>query len=156
MCKISSGTNPFRIFFFWFFRVTPTFRRSKIKADSLQLWGPNDSSVLSFTIQSIGLIFSPSLGLKSKNQGIIFLVHRDYTCNSHRFWSTMTSSSLSKAPVQSWRGQQWDPAVGAAPECPAQRTAPAPRSSAWPGDNPGSQGNSLPGQQKCICDSLCL
>lgn len=42
------------------------------------------------------VLFFPASGLK-QNQGIIFCVHQDYTCNSHRFWSTTNF----KQPLQS-------------------------------------------------------
>lgn len=35
-------------------------QKVKHRKDAVQLWGPNDESALLFTIQSVGLIFTPS------------------------------------------------------------------------------------------------
>lgn len=68
MCKVSFGTNPFRIylfliFFFFFFPndSKPSegqIEKKKKKTFPAALGTKNDRSVVSLTIQSIGLIFA--------------------------------------------------------------------------------------------------
>lgn len=66
MCKVSFGTNPFRIYLFLiFFFFSPNDSKpsegqieKKKKTFPAALGTKNDRSVVSLTIQSIGLIFA--------------------------------------------------------------------------------------------------
>lgn len=74
------------------------------------------------------VLFFPTLGLKAKIKELFFMSIRTMLTTATDFGPPPTSSSLSKAPVSSWLGQQRDPAVAPGEQfftCPAQVRATA-------------------------------